>query len=297
MNNPVSVILSEHRNADPKQAELQAQLTAALMARDDVELTVVPHLYDLEADGPATDFLRSIEGDMIVLAWLYTRGAYWTLRAKGVGGDFRDPRGDGDPGSQAEEVETSGSAPADRAIWCLDLREGSGPDDFLGVIDRIAAGATGRTRAPRTKPSEPFRPQPQAAFRWYPVIDFQRCTDCLECLNFCLFGVYGLDRAESILIEQPDACRTGCPACSRICPEGAIIFPQHKDPAIAGDPRASVAALKLDLSQLFGGFQPAETATAERDRALAEAPPESPPEGKQADPLDQLVDGVDELDL
>ena len=40
--------------------------------------------------------------------------------------------------------------------------------------------------------------------------------------------------AETILVEQPDNCRKGCPACSRVCPENAIIFPQHKTPAIAG---------------------------------------------------------------
>ncbi|MEX2185814.1 MAG: ferredoxin family protein, partial [Pirellulales bacterium] len=30
-----------------------------------------------------------------------------------------------------------------------------------------------------------------AARRWYPVIDYSRCTNCMECIDFCLFGVYG----------------------------------------------------------------------------------------------------------
>ena len=58
----------------------------------------------------------------------------------------------------------------------------------------------------------------------------------MECIDFCLFGVYGIDEQETILVEQPDNCRKGCPACSRVCPENAIIFPQHKTPVIAGDP-------------------------------------------------------------
>ncbi len=71
--------------------------------------------------------------------------------------------------------------------------------------------------------------------RWYPVIDFSRCcTNCMECIDFCLFGVYGVDGAQTILVEQPDNCRKGCPACSRVCPSNAIMFPQHKTPAIAG---------------------------------------------------------------
>src|SRR5690349_15887991 len=29
---------------------------------------------------------------------------------------------------------------------------------------------------------------------WFPVIDYDRCTNCMQCLSFCLFGVYGADR-------------------------------------------------------------------------------------------------------
>ena len=54
-----------------------------------------------------------------------------------------------------------------------------------------------------------------------------------------------------------------CPACSRICPENAIIFPQHKTPAIAGDPSIG-GEMKIDLSQLFG--KPSETDLASRER-------------------------------
>ncbi|HEX8311367.1 MAG TPA: ferredoxin family protein, partial [Chthoniobacteraceae bacterium] len=27
---------------------------------------------------------------------------------------------------------------------------------------------------------------------WFPVIDYDRCTNCMQCLSFCLFGVYGV---------------------------------------------------------------------------------------------------------
>ena len=45
--------------------------------------------------------------------------------------------------------------------------------------------------------------------RWYPVIDFSRCTNCMECIDFCLFGVYGVDCLDTSLVEQPDNCRKG----------------------------------------------------------------------------------------
>ena len=44
-------------------------------------------------------------------------------------------------------------------------------------------------------------------------------------------GVYGIDGVERILVENQDNCRKGCPACSRVCPEQAIMFPDYKTPA------------------------------------------------------------------
>jgi hypothetical protein len=146
--------------------------------------------------------------------------------------------------------------------------------------------------------------------RWYPVIDFSRCTNCMECIDFCLFGVYGVDNAETILVEQPDNCRKGCPACSRVCPENAIIFPQHKTPAIAGAP-VEVGGLKIDLSKLFGAPESDEdalqVAARERDEQLILAGRQavgevrtksaSPKPNQPKDELDQLLDQLDSLDL
>ncbi|MFG0336246.1 MAG: ATP-binding protein [Maioricimonas sp. JB049] len=146
--------------------------------------------------------------------------------------------------------------------------------------------------------------------RWYPVIDYSRCTNCMECIDFCLFGVYGVDTMDKILVEAQDNCKKGCPACSRVCPENAIIFPQHKSPAIAGAD-GEVAGLKIDLSKLFGGSDqdPLQTAVAERDAELlkdgrdavgmevgvpkrqAEKPP------RKRDELDDLMDGLDDMDF
>ncbi len=73
--------------------------------------------------------------------------------------------------------------------------------------------------------------------RWHPVVDKDRCDDCGQCLQFCLFGVYTRDEAQHVVITNPDSCKTGCPACSRICPQGAIIFPMYvQDQAISGSP-------------------------------------------------------------
>src|SRR5262249_33966256 len=108
--------------------------------------------------------------------------------------------------------------------------------------------------------------------------------------------------------ENQDNCKRGCPACSRVCPEHAIMFPEYKTPAIAGAPVGSVSGLKIDLSKLFGGDALA-IAAQERDRELvADGRPAvgltvgipkrqaAKPEGPKDD-LDKLMDALDELEI
>ncbi len=279
MPETISVILSEPRPGDTRQQELVAFLSGALTGRKSIELTSIPHLYDLDPTGPTMEYVRGIRGPMIVISWLYPRAAYWTLRTGGVEGRLADGSND--------------KAGGDRPVWCLGMHPRINPQAILDHVDRIVAADPTIPAPDEGPPPTLHRQWEDTRERWYPVIDRDRCTGCLECLNFCLFGVYGMDSTDSLLIEQPDACRTGCPACSRICPEGAIMFPQHADPAISGDAEASLTGLKLDLSQVFSGAGPSDLARAERDRALSQA--ESPP--KPADQLDTLVDELDEMDI
>ena len=68
---------------------------------------------------------------------------------------------------------------------------------------------------------------------WYPVIDTDRCTGCRQCVSFCLFGVYEVIEGR-VVVSNPRKCKDNCPACARICPAGAIIFPKHPNPPING---------------------------------------------------------------
>ena len=79
----------------------------------------------------------------------------------------------------------------------------------------------------------------------------------MQCLRFCLFGVYGVDAEKKIQVQNQDKCKTNCPACSRVCPEAAIMFPKYKSGPINGD---EVSAddlrrekMKVDISSLLGG--------------------------------------------
>jgi Pyruvate/2-oxoacid:ferredoxin oxidoreductase delta subunit len=92
---------------------------------------------------------------------------------------------------------------------------------------------------------------------WFPVIDYDRCTNCMQCLSFCLFGVYGVDGAQQIQVQNNDHCKTNCPACSRVCPEAAIMFPKYKAGPINGDVVSDAdlnrEKMKIDISALLGG--------------------------------------------
>jgi len=70
---------------------------------------------------------------------------------------------------------------------------------------------------------------------WFPVIDYDRCVNCKQCMNFCLFGTYGLSSEGQVRVVNPSGCKTNCPACARMCPRQAIIFPKYPDAPINGD--------------------------------------------------------------
>jgi NAD-dependent dihydropyrimidine dehydrogenase PreA subunit len=84
---------------------------------------------------------------------------------------------------------------------------------------------------------------------WFPVIDYNRCIDCKQCLNFCLFGVYKLDDDGRVIVDSPANCKTNCPACARVCPEAAIIFPKYADSPINGDEVDEEALKNADKSK------------------------------------------------
>jgi NAD-dependent dihydropyrimidine dehydrogenase PreA subunit len=79
----------------------------------------------------------------------------------------------------------------------------------------------------------------------------------MQCLSFCLFGVYDVDEEQQITVKNQDKCKTNCPACSRVCPEVAIMFPKyHAGPANGDEVKEEDVhreSMKIDISALLGG--------------------------------------------
>ena len=334
----LTVVVSRGQSRNPQKRKLEQAIADASANIDGVEVLVIPHLYDLPKSSESFAKLKAITGDIVLVSWIYARAAHWVLDRNGIGGQVgeveiaasdddendtemtSDDDADFDKSEPVDRVTDVNPRP-DRNIYGLDLKLGETADLFVHEIRRIA----GQEILPSIeRGSDPDRELPivggklmqvdeKTSRRWYPVIDFDRCTNCMECVDFCLFGVYGLDYGENILVEQPDNCRKGCPACSRVCPENAIIFPQHKAPAIAGAQVDGEEGFKIDLSLLFGApatdGDPIATAARERDEQLLLAgrdavgiddqllKRQADLKSEPKDDLDHLIDSLDEFDL
>ena len=333
----LTVVVSQTPSKNPAKRQLEEELVAALMIDDTVDVAVVPHLYNLDSAHSGTLFLQALQGHLVVLSWMYSRAAHWLLDRSGIKGHqvetLFDGQDEGDEDIEIPEPQGVGGVDLpDRKIYCLDLGVDDDSQVYLEEINRIGQELRADTNptsgtldltdwisgSPKPEQLQRYL-DPLSVLsgdgdvepvkrRWYPVIDYERCTNCMECIDFCLFGVYGVDRLDRILVEQQDNCKKGCPACSRVCPENAIVFPLHKEPAIAGA-LGDVGALKIDLSRLFGSATGLDAAVAERDVELMRdgrdavgasvgmPKRQTDRDSTQRDDLDDLFDGLDAMDL
>jgi Pyruvate/2-oxoacid:ferredoxin oxidoreductase delta subunit len=153
----------------------------------------------------------------------------------------------------------------DRSLLVLGAFEDQVPpqlEDMQGKVDIQSRDITGLDAASvlalveKTRGSKPMN-QPGTWKPWFPVIDYSRCTNCMQCLSFCLFDVYGVSGEGKIQVQNNDNCKTNCPACSRVCPEVAIMFPKYQAGPINGDEVSdsdlSREKMKVDISSLLGG--------------------------------------------
>lgn len=108
--------------------------------------------------------------------------------------------------------------------------------------------------APPVSPSPDLPLGGKAA--WFPVIDYDRCTSCGQCHGFCLFGVYTKEGDGRVVVTNPTSCKNNCPACARICPETAIIFPKVGESPINGaevtDEETRKANVKVNVDEILG---------------------------------------------
>lgn len=265
---------------------IEQQAVDACLARG-FDCLLIPPLYHLaETSRLWGDLAERLPG-AIVLCWIHPRPVEWLLRHHGI---VRQP------------------------LTVLNLGEFA---DATSVMRTIDAATHGRWQSGEKKPKPGTLEKlgRSVGERWYPVLDGSRCGNCQHCLQFCLFGVYELDAEGKVTVRRPDNCKPGCPACSRICPESAIMFPLYeKDQAIAGAPGQFVT-LDVEARKMFytrtgqacpvcgqtgeGKSRKKKDAKGEPCPECGRRPGESESTGTAAkslpyDDLDELVDRLDQ---
>lgn len=265
------VLIMCHDGGDSNQDRLGEQLAAALAARG-LDVLLTPHLYHIPERDEAWADIAADTAPRHVLCRMHPRPARWLLHRHGI------------------------DLPEDAII---DLRTVTEADD---VLQRMTLPETSST------PGAVRHVSAAVADRWYPIIDWECCINCGHCREFCIFGVYTLDTDGQVIIAEPDNCKPGCPACARICPRSAIMFPLHPDDAgIQGAPGASVTPDPTARRMYYrrtqaacpvcGGSGPVAAAGAgvtceECGRPLIEAQTQDSP---IIDQIDDLIDQLDRL--
>lgn len=71
---------------------------------------------------------------------------------------------------------------------------------------------------------------PRSLIPWYPTVNYDKCTNCGSCVNFCTaggFGVFAFEKKNGknvVVVKNPNNCIVYCRGCEakEVCPVGAI---------------------------------------------------------------------------
>jgi hypothetical protein len=136
----LTVVLAQAQGRNPASRALEESIVAALILESGLDVSVVPHLSDLDAEHTGRLFLGSVQGDMAVLSWLAPLVCSRLLDQNGIKGQFvaaqlappmeDDEAGEPQPGNFTEVP--------DRSIYCLDLRRSNSHELYVAEVRRIA---------------------------------------------------------------------------------------------------------------------------------------------------------------
>jgi len=246
MPKTVRILYCHCSNTDLVPAKAKAAALKAL-AEAGLEFEAVPDLCELAAKrDPA--LARLAKGGPLRIIACYPRTIRWLFAA-------------------------AGARLAEKGVEVLNLRA----DGAKKIVAKLKAKKTATRKGSKPATAALLKDLDGAARQlgewipWFPVIDRSLCKNCKQCLNFCLFGVYTLADDGTVRVEHPESCKNGCPACARVCPHLAIIFPKHDGAPVNG---AEVSREDLSRGDMRVGLQAHSradilAALRERNKALA----------------------------
>ena len=65
---------------------------------------------------------------------------------------------------------------------------------------------------------------PRKEIAWFPTINYDSCTACMSCVDFCPHGVYKVENGKTI-VKHPYQCIVGCTNCKSKCANNSLSFP------------------------------------------------------------------------
>ncbi|TRO51736.1 4Fe-4S dicluster domain-containing protein [Candidatus Bathyarchaeota archaeon] len=75
---------------------------------------------------------------------------------------------------------------------------------------------------------ETYHGVPRSKIPWGPSINYEKCSSCGKCVDYCKLGVYEFEGKKRPVVRNPKNCIVFCTGCQEQCPVGAITFPSKK---------------------------------------------------------------------
>jgi hypothetical protein len=128
MGSRIVVVLSQSSVQVLDRRDLEEDIVGELLGAEGIELTIVPHLKDLDSDGTGRLCLEGISTDMIVLSWLEPQEAHAALSRHGIGGRFGHPNSRDTDASSTTQPAASlaaqiGADNGRRTVYHVDLKK------------------------------------------------------------------------------------------------------------------------------------------------------------------------------
>ena len=99
-----TVVISRGQSRNPQKRGLEQGIAEEIANIEGINVLTIPHLYDLPKNSDAYQKLTQIDGDFVVVSWIFARAAHWILDRNGIQGQVGEVKL-GEPDEEDEDTE------------------------------------------------------------------------------------------------------------------------------------------------------------------------------------------------